>query len=90
MSTKLLLAVIRGDQRSGLVRHLNDAGFHVTEFSSTGGFFRRNNVTLMIGAPEDDIPNALDIIRNACATPEGADEHLATIFVLNAGQFIPL
>lgn len=90
MTTKLLLAVVRGDHRTALVRRLNDAGFHVTEFSSTGGFFRRNNVTLMVGAPEDDIPNALGIIRTTCVTPEGADEHAATIFVLNAGQFIPL
>lgn len=90
MNTKLILAVIRGDQRTKVVRKLNDAGFHVTEFSSTGSFLRHNNVTLLIGAPEDDIPNALDVVRSLCATPQDAEEHYATIFVLNAKQFIPI
>lgn len=90
MTTKLVLAVIRGDRCTALIRRLTDAGFHVTTFSSIGGFLRRSSTTLMIGTQADQVDAALDILRTECPTPPDADEHSATIFVLNAGRFVPL
>ncbi|RPJ02467.1 MAG: hypothetical protein EHM39_01805 [Chloroflexi bacterium] len=86
MITKLILVVLRGADRDWLIQHLNDAGFRVTEFSSVGGFLRRRHTTLLIGVPADRVEPALAIIRQLCPTPPGADEHRATIFVMNAVQ----
>jgi uncharacterized protein YaaQ len=86
MSTKLALIVLRGADRDRLVKRLHDADFHVIEFASMGGFLRRKNTTLLIGLPADRVETALAIVRETCPTPPGADEHRATIFVMNTSE----
>lgn len=86
MSTRLIVVVLRGSGCDRLMHRLLDADLRVTEFSSTGGFLRRKSTTLIIGAPADRVDTALALIREMCATPPGADEHNATIFVLRATQ----
>ncbi len=86
MTTKLIFVILRGADRDVLIQYLNDAGYRVTEFSSMGGFLRRKSTTLLIGVPADQVEPALAIIRQQCPTPPGADEHRATIFVMNAAQ----
>jgi uncharacterized protein YaaQ len=86
MSTKLVVIILRGTDRDRLVQRLHDVDFRVIEFASTGGFLRRKNTTLLIGLPADRVETALAIIRETCPTPPGADEHSATIFVMDASQ----
>lgn len=86
MSTKLILAIIRGTDCDTLIHQLLDHGFRVTKFSSLGGFLRRKHTTLLIGLPSEQVPQAIAIIRDTCPTPPDADEHNATIFVLNASR----
>ncbi len=67
---KLLIAVInRRDDR-----HLRDAliegGFRFTEVSSTGGFLREGNVTMLIGVEEADLERILSLIREHCHARE--------------------
>lgn len=87
MNTKIILVILRGVDRVKLVHRLHDANYRVTEFATVGGFLRRKGATLLIGASADRTEEALAIIRETCPTPPGADEHCATIFVLNASQF---
>ncbi|MBN2303603.1 MAG: cyclic-di-AMP receptor [Anaerolineae bacterium] len=89
-ATKLVLVVMHGTGCDVLTNQLIDAGHRVTTFSSIGGFFRRKQTTLLIGVDANRVESALDIVRAACPTPPGSDEHYATIFVLKAGQFLPL
>jgi uncharacterized protein YaaQ len=86
MSTKLVLIILRGADRDKLVRRLHDADFRVIEFASMGGFLRRKNTTLLVGLPADRVEPALAIIRETCPTPPDADEHSATVFVMNIAQ----
>ncbi len=90
MNTKLIVVILRGVDRDRLLHRLNDANLRATEFASMGGFLRRKNTTLLIGLPEDRVDAALAIIRESCPTPEGADEHRATVFVLSAAQSITI
>jgi uncharacterized protein YaaQ len=90
MNTKLIVVILRGPDRDRLLHRLNDANLRATEFASMGGFLRRKNTTLLIGLPADHVDKALAIIRETCPTPEGADEHRATIFVLNASQNVAI
>lgn len=83
---KLMLVVVRDENHKQLVNHLIEAQFRVTEFSSTGGFFRRGNTTMVIGLSASRVDEALNIIRTQCPTPPGSDEHAATIFILPARQ----
>ncbi|MCD6519302.1 MAG: cyclic-di-AMP receptor [Anaerolineae bacterium] len=91
---KLLLAIVRDDFAADVTLALNAKGFSVTRISSTGGFWRRGNVTLLVGVDDDKASEALEII-NAHAGPEVEPEsapsshppHRATIFVLNVDSF---
>ncbi|MCD4685849.1 MAG: cyclic-di-AMP receptor [Anaerolineae bacterium] len=87
-ANKLLVVIVRGNTRETLISRLKDAGYRVTTFSSVGGFLRRHSTTLLVGLPADQVETALTMIRTTCPTPQGTDEHTATIFVLRAGQFV--
>jgi uncharacterized protein YaaQ len=89
MSTKLIIVVVRKGH-DALLHNLLDAGFRVTEFSSLGGFLRRRSDTLLVGVDAERLDEALQIIRQTCPTPPGADEHSATLFVLNAGRVVTI
>ena len=64
---KLIFAVIRdkdaGEAMKGLVRE----NIGVTRLSSTGGFLRDGNTTLMIGAPDERVEKVMEVLRNTCA-----------------------
>ena len=87
---KLLLAIVRDDSAADVISALNEGELSVTRISSTGGFWRRGNVSLLIGLEDTEVERALKII-DAYAGPE-VDAKLApgshrprraTIFVLD-------
>jgi uncharacterized protein YaaQ len=87
---KLLLAIVRDDFAADVTFALNNQGFSVTRVSSTGGFWRRGNVTLLIGVENDEADNVLEIINKNAGPPIEASaaskEHppsRAIIFVLD-------
>jgi len=94
---KLLMAIVRDDYEADVTRALNNSGFSVTRVSSTGGFWRRGNTTLVIGVEDDQIDKALEIIDReagpeieATDAPESHPPHRVTIFVLNVSDSIHL
>ncbi|HMM27766.1 MAG: cyclic-di-AMP receptor [Chloroflexota bacterium] len=87
-TTKVILVIARGDCSDRLIQRLLDAQFRVTEFASMGGFLRQKSTTLIIGVKPERIDNALALIREVCASAPDSAEHNATVFVLEAEQFI--
>ena len=49
---KLVIAVIQNEVADAVVDALLEADFRTTRLASTGGFLRRGNTTLMIGADD--------------------------------------
>jgi uncharacterized protein YaaQ len=91
---KLLVAIVRDEFAADVAASLNEAGLGVTRISTTGGFWRRGNVTLLVGMEEAEVDTALNIIDTR-AGPE-IDEslrqgefppHRATIFLLDVDSF---
>lgn len=60
---KLLFAIIQNEDNKSLTRALIEKEISVTRISSTGGFLRGGNTTLMIGVPEEKLQTALDTIK---------------------------
>lgn len=83
---KLILAIIRDRDDVNVVQQLVERGYRVTRVASTGGFLRRGNVTLLIGAGAEQVQPAIDLIRAACSPPDPG-QHRATVFILNAAHF---
>jgi uncharacterized protein YaaQ len=63
---KLVVAVVQGQDASGLVGELARRGFRVTQINSAGGFLRENNVTLLMGVEDEQVRELLRIIRENC------------------------
>lgn len=87
---KLVIAIIKDEDNDSVSKALTKKKFRVTLIASTGGFLRSGRSTLLIGVDDDQVENALDVIRNNCKTPEKADENRATIFVLKVDKFTQL
>lgn len=63
---KLIFAIIQADDSDNVIDILNQNGFMVTKLSSTGGFLRKGNVTLMIGTAEEKVNPLIRIFRDEC------------------------
>ncbi len=62
----LLIAVVQGQDADMAIENLIDAGFGVTRLPSVGGFLGRRSATLMIGASNENMKAAVDILNRNC------------------------
>ncbi|CAN5604817.1 cyclic-di-AMP receptor [soil metagenome] len=65
---KLIVAIAQDYDTDALLRAVTTAGFRVTRVSSTGGFLRSTNATLLIGVEDHQVKTCLEIIHDCCAT----------------------
>lgn len=63
---KLLIIIVQDDDVNSVVNRLNQEKIGVTRLSSSGGFLRRGNTTILIGAQDDQVELIKDIIREKC------------------------
>jgi uncharacterized protein YaaQ len=84
---KLIITIIRDTDDGAVVNQLVAHGYRVTRIASTGGFLRRGNVTLLIGAEADQVQAVIDLLQEACCSPAEPNQHRATVFVVDAQHF---
>ena len=60
---KLVLAIIQEADYDMVVSALTEHSFYVTQLSSTGGFLKKKNVTIMIGVDDDRLAAVLEILQ---------------------------
>ncbi|MGN6485568.1 MAG: cyclic-di-AMP receptor [Thermomicrobiales bacterium] len=63
---KLVIAVVQGSDAERLVAALVERGFRATQINSSGGFLREQNVTLMVGVEDGQVPAVREIVRQNC------------------------
>ncbi len=61
---KMIIAIIQNDNYRRIVEKLNDHGFYVTVLSSSGGFLKRPNATIMIGLNHEHLDEALEVLSH--------------------------
>ena len=59
---KMVFAILNSDDASTVIQNLMKEGYSVTKLSSTGGFLRSGNVTILIGIDEERLQAVIDII----------------------------
>lgn len=64
---KLIISIVHKDDASDLQSHLSKAGFMSTRLSTTGGFLRAGNVTLLVGTEDEKVESVLEILRTCCS-----------------------
>lgn len=67
---KLIIAIVQTEDAYVLSDSLTEAKFSVTKLSTTGGFLRMDNMTLLIGTEDVRVEEALDLIKKACNARE--------------------
>jgi uncharacterized protein YaaQ len=60
---KLVFAIVQDADANKVMNELSKSGYTVTKLSSTGGFLRSGNTTLLVGVPDDYVENVLKIIE---------------------------
>ena len=67
---KLIVAIINSDDSQNVLSEITKAGFYATKLSTTGGFLRAGNLTLLMGIEDDKVDELLDLLRANCRKRE--------------------
>jgi len=67
---KVILAVTTSEAAEKVADALKAQDFRVTIMGSMGGFLRRKSATLLIGLQDDQVEQALQIIRENAPQPQ--------------------
>jgi uncharacterized protein YaaQ len=65
---KMILAIVHDEDSHNLIKELSEKDFGVTKLSSTGGFLKMGNTTLLIGVAAKQVQEVLAIIEETCKT----------------------
>jgi len=68
INMKLILAIVNNDDSEVVSATLTRENYSVTKLSTTGGFLMIGNTTLLIGAEDDKVARAKEIIREYSMT----------------------
>lgn len=88
---KLIIAIIDDEFSQDVVKALIDAKIRTTKLSSTGGFLKRGNTTLLIGVEESDLVSVMGLIRSHIKSPKSngggdLDAKGANLFILDIDE----
>lgn len=64
---KLIVAIVHKDDAGTVSLRLSKAGFMSTRLSTTGGFLRAGNVTLLIGTEDEKVDDVVAILGACCS-----------------------
>ena len=85
---KLIIAIIQDEYNQNVVRALIDAKIRATKLSSTGGFLKDGNTTLLIGVEDKNLDHVVDLIRSACDASDPKKKRNADLDQKKANLFI--
>ncbi|AKO90713.1 MULTISPECIES: cyclic-di-AMP receptor [Priestia] len=63
---KLVIVVVQDTDSTKFLDALVENNFRSTKLSSSGGFLKSGNTTLMIGTDDDRVDELLEVIKNNC------------------------
>lgn len=62
----ILIAIVQNEDVSSLIYSLNNIGISSTKVSSSGGFLKNSNSTLIIAIEKSRIDEAIEVIKHIC------------------------
>jgi uncharacterized protein YaaQ len=90
---KLAIAIIQDEYINRVLKALMAEKVRTTKLSSTGGFLKKGNTTLLIGVENDQVDHIIDLIKAQCESTkvkEGESEITvggANIFIMDIDQY---
>ncbi|MBE6803290.1 MAG: transcriptional regulator [Ruminococcaceae bacterium] len=59
---KLIVAIINNDDANAVMSNLTKNGYQATKLSTSGGFLRAGNITLLIGVEKNKVDEVINLI----------------------------
>ena len=91
---KLVMAVLQESDYDATVEVLSSNQIFVTKLSSSGGFLKKKNVTVMIGVEEERLPQVLEILKTCAGRRRDTMYTVATsthdVHCVSTAQAIPI
>lgn len=84
---KLIFAIVQDQDAPNVIDGLTEKRFRVTKLSSSGGFLKAGNTTLLMGVEEEDMDELFDILEENCSVRDEATSVLA--MASPADSFMP-
>jgi uncharacterized protein YaaQ len=85
---KLIIAIVPDNETDAVSHALTSSNFRVTQIASTGGFLRRGHSTLLVGLEDEQVEDALGIIRKSRGQSSETSSKGGVVFVLKVDQYI--
>lgn len=83
---KLILAIISDELIGEVSKALSTSEFTTTKLSSTGGFRKKGNTTILVGVHAEDVSKCVEIIKHSIenSSKRNPDDNVAdaNIFVM--------
>lgn len=67
---KLLIIITHQENSKNLEEALVKKKFQFTKLKTTGGFLRKENITYLVGAEDQDTKSVLEVVKRACKSYE--------------------
>lgn len=68
---KMILAILQNDDEQATIAELNKKHYLVTKLSSTGGFLKQGNTSLLIGVDDNKVDEVCEILKNTAGVRNG-------------------
>lgn len=64
---KLVIGIINNDDANDLLAEITKASFQATKLSTSGGFLKMGNVTVLVGVEDEKVDEVVEIFRTCCS-----------------------
>ena len=83
---KLIITIIPGSECDNISMALTERKFRVTKIASSGGFLRKGNATLLIGVEDEQLDEAVNLIKSTVDSSN--EKQKGVLFVVKVDKFI--
>lgn len=90
-----MISIIQDEYINRVSKMLLENKIKTTKLSSTGGFLKSGNTTLLIGVEDDEVNTVVELIRNICISKKIETDEKdqvtvggANLFVVDIDQYI--
>lgn len=64
---KLVIGIVNSDDVNELLSEITKASFQATKLSTSGGFLKMGNVTVLVGVEDERVDEVIDIFKGCCS-----------------------
>jgi uncharacterized protein YaaQ len=82
----MIIAILKDSDCDPVIQALTEQNFRVTRIGSTGGLLKRGKGTLLLGLEDDQVDQAIEVMRRRLST-SGGGEKRASVFVVPVENF---